>query len=78
MMSNGYGMDGFSGVGMLIFWVLAIFGVVLLIRWFFDDAKRKDLPAALKNDPALEIARQRFAKNEISLEEFEIIKRGLG
>ncbi len=78
MMSNGYGMDGFSGVGMLFFVVLAIFGVVMLLRWFSDDAKRKDLPATLNNDPALEIARQRFAKNEISLEEFEIIKRGLG
>ena len=78
MMSNGYGMDGWSGLGMLFYVVLAIFGVVMVLRWFSDDTKRKDLPATIKNDPALETAHLRFAKNEITSEEFEVIKRGLG
>ncbi len=50
----------------------------MVLRWFSDDTKRKDLPATIKNDPALETARLRFAKNEITSEEFEVIKRGLG
>lgn len=80
-MWNGYGMDGFGGLGMLIFWGLVIFGIVLLVRWFSDESRRGTSPFAGRDaggrDRALEIARERLAKGEITPEEFESIKRGL-
>ncbi len=85
MMWNGYGMDGFGGLGMLIFWGLVIFGIVLAVRWFSDDARHGNSRLKGRNldtfdsrrDQALEIARERLAKGEITPEEFESIKRSL-
>lgn len=71
MMSNGFGMDGLSGIGMLVFVVLVLLGVVILIHWFSDDSTVND------KHSALEIARLRFANQEITLEEFETIQNGL-
>ena len=85
MMWNGYGMGGFGGLSMLIFGVLAILGIVLLIRWLSDDSRRNSSPIleremakpTRQRDEALEIARARLAKGEIMPEEFGSIKRGL-
>ena len=85
VMWNGYGMGGFGGLSMLIFGVLAILGIVLLIRWLSDDSRRNSSPIleremakpTRQRDEALEIARARLAKGEIMPEEFESIKRGL-
>lgn len=84
-MWNGYGMGGFGGLSMLIFGVLAILGIVLLIRWLSDDSRRNSSPIleremakpTRQRDEALEIARARLAKGEIMPEEFDSIKRGL-
>ena len=81
MMSYGYGMGGFWGVGMVAFWILVVIGVALLVRWYASETRRG--PPALSGEAAvarnhgLEIARERFAKGEINAEEFEAIKRGL-
>ena len=85
VMWNGYGMGGFGGLSMLIFGVLAILGIVLLIRWLSDDSRRNSSPIleremakpTRQRDEALEIARARLAKGEIMPEEFDSIKRGL-
>ena len=84
-MWNGYGMGGFGSLSMLIFGVLAILGIVLLIRWLSDDSRRNSSPIleremakpTRQRDEALEIARARLAKGEIMPEEFDSIKRGL-
>ena len=81
MMGYGYGMGGFWGFGMMAFWILVIVGVVLLVRWYAGETR--DNPSVLSGEAAisrnhgLEIARERFAKGEINIEEFEAIKRGL-
>ena len=81
MMSYGYGMGGFWGFGMMAFWILMVVGVVLLVRWYASETKGN--PSALSGEGAvarnhgLEIARERFARGEITLDEFEAIKRGL-
>ena len=85
VMWNGYGMGGFGSLSMLIFGVLAILGIVLLIRWLSDDSRRNSSPIleremakpTRQRDEALEIARARLAKGEIMPEEFDSIKRGL-
>ena len=85
MNGYGYGMGGFGIVGMVLFWGLVIFGIVLLVRWFSGETRRGTSPLTGVDssafgrgpDTALEIARGRLAKGEISPEEFESIKRGL-
>ncbi len=61
---NGF---GFAGVGMFIWmflqWGLLLAGIYLLIRWISGDKDKVE-------DPALHILRERFAKGEISEEEY--------
>ena len=63
-------MWGMWGIGMmlmmLVFWVVAIVGIVLAIRWMVSQG-RESHPA----DAALDILRQRYARGDISKEEFE-------
>lgn len=80
MNGSGYGMDGFGGLGMLIFWGLVIFGIVLLVRWLMDESSHgttRRIGFGQGRDNALEIARERLAKGEITSEEFESIKGSL-
>ncbi len=53
-------------LGMLLFWVALITGIVLGVRWLMRDARGGSRP-----DGALEILRERYARSEISREEFE-------
>lgn len=61
---------GFGGIFMILLWV----GLIVLIVWGVmkigkgGDTSKKD---------ALDIARERYAKGEISKEEFEQIKKDL-
>jgi hypothetical protein len=41
MMWNGFGMDGFGGLGMVIVAVIVIVGIVMLMRWFSSNFRRK-------------------------------------
>jgi putative membrane protein len=71
-----WGVWGAWGIGMmlmmLVFWGVVIVGVVLAIRWFVSQ-KNEPRPV----DTALDILRQRYARGDISKEEFEAKKRDL-
>ena len=56
---------------MLAFWGVVIAGVVVSIRWLGRRGKRS------QPDPALEILRQRYARGDISKDDFEAKKRDL-
>ena len=61
----------FGGVGMVLFWG----GLIALTVWGITKlTKRSD--SASKRDP-LDVAKERYARGEISKEEFEQIKRDL-
>jgi len=75
----GWGMHpmwGVWGVGMmlmmLVFWGVVIIGIVLAIRWAVSQG-RESRPT----DAALDILRQRYARGDISKEEFETKKKDL-
>src|SRR5262245_49531655 len=59
------------GIGLLIllFWALVVVGFIVGLRWLFGQGGR---PLA---DPALTILRERYARGEISREEFEAKRR---
>jgi putative membrane protein len=66
---GGWGI--FAWILMLLFWV----GVIVLIVWGIK-ALTKGGGTTTKGTP-LDIARERYAKGEISREEFEQIKKDL-
>lgn len=83
MMGGYWGnwMWGWSLVGMLwmiLFWGLIIGGIVLLVRWIADGAgrRRTDGGGAPEETP-LDILKKRYARGEISKEEFERMKEDL-
>lgn len=74
MMGNyGYGM-GYGGMFFgLLFWILIIVGAFLIIKKLLEQNKTRGEGQM----SALEIAKARYAKGEITKEEFEEIKQRL-
>ena len=66
-------MWGMMGLGMMLmmfaFWAVVIVGIVLAIRWGMSQGR--------PTDTALDILRQRYARGDISREEFEAKKKDL-
>ena len=76
-MMGGYGWAGgwgFGMIGMLLWWLLIILGIVLLAKWLFGAG-----PGGGRSveNRALEILRERYARGEIDRKEFEERKRDL-
>jgi putative membrane protein len=67
--NHGYGMGGFGGIIMILFWGLIIVGVVFVIRYF--TAGQGGRPSLSSERDPLQILRERYAKGEIDTEEFE-------
>jgi len=81
-MMGGYGPQGFgfNPIGTilsLVFWALIIGGVVLLVVWLARNGGRTTLGASAGEIP-LDILKARYAKGEITKEQFDAIKRDLG
>ncbi len=76
MMSDGM-MGGGMGIWMFfgtVFWILLIVGIVLLVVWVVQRASGG---SDRSEESALEILKKRYARGEISKEEFEEKKRSL-
>ena len=57
---------------MLLFWGMVIAGLVVGIRWLVMQGR------ASGSDSAMQILRERYARGDISREEFEAKRRDLG
>ena len=71
-MMDGYGMGYGIGILGLIFSILVIIGLVLLIKYLWESGGAKR-----EQESALEILKKRYARGEISKEEFEEKKKDL-
>jgi putative membrane protein len=71
-MFGNYGMGGGGMIFMFLFWVLIIVAAIYLIKSI--TSKGGGSPSAESAD---EILRKKYAKGEISREEFEKIKKDL-
>ncbi len=72
---GGYGMGFVGWIFMLLFWGLIIVGIVLGVRWLLRQGRTgTTLEGA---DTPLEILKRRYAKGEISREEFDRMKQDL-
>ena len=77
-MMDGYGMAGgfgFSGIFMILWWVLIIVGVVALVRWVATSSGVEGRSGG--DSKALDILKQRYARGEIDEQEFQKRKRDL-
>lgn len=80
-MMGGFGAQGFGfsplwAILSLVFWALVIAGIVILVVWLVRNSGRTGLSAP-SSDPALEILKSRYAKGEITKEQFEEMRRTL-
>lgn len=71
----GNGWMGFGGLLlMFLFWGLAIFGFVALVRW---SVSRSDRPGVSGEPSALEILQRRYASGEIDEQTYQRMKAEL-
>ena len=75
-MMGGWGMGWFGMIFMLLFWVLVIVGLIFLIKWLVQTT-RKGAETSSGGSKALDILGERYARGEISKEEYEGIKKDL-
>jgi putative membrane protein len=68
----GWGWIGFGIFHMGLFWILVILGIVVLVKWLASDG------AARTEKRALDILKERYAKGELTREQFEQMKRDVG
>ena len=63
---------GFGGIFMILFWALIVLGIVALGKWLFSSAGQVD-----SSKRALEILQERYARGEISRDQFERMRQDL-
>jgi len=74
--SGGFGGLGMMGIGFL-FWLLIIAAIVVLVMWAVRRSSGRSPGVSSREPDALEIARRRYARGEISKEQFEQLKQDL-
>lgn len=75
MMDNWPMMGPFMWLFMLLFLGLALFGIIYLIRLLMlRDKSRDETP---QRETALDILKKRYAKGEISREDYEQMKKDI-
>lgn len=77
-MMGGYGWGGgwgFGVIGMVLWWILIVLGIVLLARWLLSGSPKRG--RHVSGDRALVILRERYARGEIDKQAYEERKRDL-
>ena len=75
-MMGGWGMGWFGMIFMLVFWVLVIVGLVFLIKWLIQTTSSGKTDGGI-GPKVIDILKERYARGEISKEEFETMKQDL-
>ena len=76
-MMDSWGMGWFGMIFMITFWGLIIVGLVLLIRWLIQNTSGKRQLGVRTGSNAMDILKERYAKGEISRDEFESMKKDI-
>lgn len=73
-MMGGFGLGWFMPVLVLVFWGLVIWGIVTLVRFLASSTGNV---ASTRSTSAIEILKDRYARGEISKNEFEDKRKDL-
>lgn len=76
-MMGDWGMGWFGMIFMILFWGLIIVGLVFLIRWLIQNTSSKGHSGVGTGSKAIDILKERYAKGEISRDEFESMQRDI-
>ncbi|NQU13805.1 MAG: SHOCT domain-containing protein [Desulfobacteraceae bacterium] len=76
-MMGSWGMGWFGMIFMIIFWGLIITGIVLLIRWLIQTTGSRGQSGVGTGSKAMDILEERYARGEITRDEFESMKKDL-
>jgi putative membrane protein len=74
MMNWGFGMWWIMPFIMIAFWIVVIVGIISLIRWLARSERGREIKS---EETALDILKKRYAKGEISKEDFERMKKDI-
>jgi putative membrane protein len=77
LMMGDWGVGWFGMIFMIIFWGLIIVGLVLLIRLLIQNASGKAHSGVSTGSKAMDILKERYARGEINLDEFESMKKDI-
>ncbi len=87
MMINGYGARGYSPVGLLfrplaglvfcLVWLVVIGVVVWVVAWLLGKNRKPAALAAPKAETPLDILKARYARGEITKEQYDTMKKDL-
>jgi len=72
-MMGGFGWGWFMPIIMIILWGLVIWGIMALVR----GLSKSDAGSSTQPDSALEILKKRYARGEITKQEYEERKKDL-
>lgn len=61
---------------MIVFWITAIVGIVFLIRWVMSSSGGRNQTSGA-GESALDLLKKRYARGEISRDEYEQIKKDI-
>lgn len=73
----GSGAGWAGGIFSLLLWVLIILGVVFLAKRIFAPASQRQKPGGASGPDPLGILKERYAKGEISRQEYQEMKADL-
>ncbi|MHB1131106.1 MAG: SHOCT domain-containing protein [Chloroflexota bacterium] len=74
---GGFGFGMWGGIVMLAFWGLLISGLALLAAWVFRQWSPAGPGTGPRSGRALDILKERYARGEITRDEYERIRRDL-
>ena len=81
MMGNyfegGYGFGGLGFIFMILFWGLIIWAIIAAVRMASGNHSGHSCCGGSKGDEAQKVLRERYAKGEITKEQFEQMKKDL-
>ncbi len=75
---GGWGWGwGFGGIFMILFWALIILGVAALVKWLAAGGGGGEQGGSPASRP-MDILKERYARGEITRDQFEQMRRDLG
>jgi putative membrane protein len=60
---------------MLLFWGLVVVGIVSIVRWLLHSTGSRGHSDASTSSQAMNILKERFARGELTRDEFESMKK---